>query len=172
MNVAMLLCETGIPQSGVLAVLPGEIRCLFDLMAEARRTDHRAIRTCQTSCRHIVPVLMLMRLVKGLRQARAFQSADLALCTSIYPHGSLTGQFLRSWRQGDGRKQIRSGFAPCFDQQLIVHFSQNEIKTVLSTGTRVHGCAKAGLQCPGTVYSNNEQPPTASRVVGVLILAL
>ena len=96
MNVPMLLRETGIPQSAVLAVLPGEIRCLFDLMAEARRTDHRAIRAGQAPCSHIVPAWMLMRLVKGLRQTRAIQSADLALCTGIYPHGSLTGQLLRS----------------------------------------------------------------------------
>ena len=71
MNVAMLLRETGIPQSGVLAVLPGEIRCLLDLMAETGRTNHCAIRTGQAACCHIIPAWMLMRLVKGLRQARA-----------------------------------------------------------------------------------------------------
>lgn len=96
MNVPMHLCETGIPQSGVLGVLPSEIRGLLDRMAEARRTDHRAIRAGQTSCRHIVPTRMLMGVIERLWQASAIQSADLALRTSIYPQGSLTGQFLRN----------------------------------------------------------------------------
>ncbi len=69
--------EAGVPPAPAFCMMAGDVADVFDGRAEARRTDHRATRTRQTSARNIVPSWMLEILVEQLLDAGRVDAAHL-----------------------------------------------------------------------------------------------
>jgi len=168
-DIPVLLCEAGIPQSGMCGVLMREVRRLLDLMAEAGRADHRTVRASQATYRHIVPARMLMGSVEGLRQARTIYSSDLVPGTSIHARCRFTDYFVCSGRQRESRKKIHPSLALGFDQELIIDLGQSKIESALGARASLHGCTKTGAQRPGAVHRDHEEPFTACCVVRITV---
>ena len=62
-NIAVIRCETGIPDSSMFRLLMVQGRRFFHPMTKASRADHRTVGTGQASCGYLVPSSMIVGII-------------------------------------------------------------------------------------------------------------